>query len=387
MALVPVNPSWTNVDIAHLVDNWMVDIDGTQRRMSGRVRAVQVLAEATMHLVAQSPRTTFALARDTDNLPAFYNAADPFHAWRYQDDDRQGRDRTVRILAVPKSSNVSDANCFASVPAAQSNTQSYSFILNTGTNHHWEHYYSEIPIPRGDEANGIIDGAVSTWGAMRILDIAVQDTELFDLDMDLHGGVNMDDARPTRIITSQLVEDTRKSLHDHRTTGMPVDFAWSADSQAGTWNPGDSPGNRLGMTVDADADGADTFVNLLDHAHTSRDANSPGMTAHVYRAGWGREDVVNGQMVKYQWRVHAGMNTSDASNGRFMVEGPIDSGYVNVTANVAAPARYEFAALVHLNSARADDDATAGRNKFDLSAQCHNGRIHILGWTSERVAP
>lgn len=387
MAKVPVNPSWSNVDIAPLVDNWVVDLDGTQRRMSAKVRAVQVLAEAVTHLVGQSPRTIVTLGRDTKNLPAYYNTADPLHVWRYNDDERRARNRTVRILAVPKEINVSDANCFAATFGGQSNEQSYAFNLNVVANYHWEHYATDIDIDRGDEANAVVNAGLSTYGAMRILDVAVQDLELFDLDLDLHGGISLDDAKPTRIVTTQLVEDTRALLHQHRTTGMPVDFAWSADAEAGTWNPGDSPGDRLGMTVDADTDGADTYVNLLDHSHTSRDANSPGMSAHVYRAGWGREDVANGQMIKYQWRFLVALNTSDADNAMVKVEGPVDFTEVNVAANISAPVWVDANAHVHLNSAVGDDERGTGRNKFDVFGQCHNGRLHVLAWTGERVAP
>jgi len=69
MARIPVNPSWSNVDISSLVDNWMIDADGTTRRLSGRVRPVHALGQAVSHVVGQSPRTLVTKARAANSLP------------------------------------------------------------------------------------------------------------------------------------------------------------------------------------------------------------------------------------------------------------------------------------------------------------------------------
>jgi hypothetical protein len=386
MARIPVNPSWSNVDISSLVDNWMIDADGTTRRLSGRVRPVHALGQAVSHVVGQSPRTLVTKARAANALAAYANTANPHLAYQVTDDDHQARDRVYRILAVPPAINVTDSNTFAATYAGQSNEQSYAYNLNVATNNHWEVYYSEIPVPRGDEANAVINFGVSTYGAMRILDVTIQDVELFDLDED-YERVTMDTARSMDVITPQLVEDTRKALHNHRTKGLPIDSSWSADTDAGTWKATDSPGDEFGMTVDSGVDGVDTYVNLLDHAETSRTANTPGVSSHVYRAGWGREDVANGQLVKYRWNFHAAVNEAGVANAMVKVEGPIDASHVVVNAVITAPAWYTLPAHVHLNASIGDDERGAGRNKFDVFGQANNGKLHILGWTAERVAP
>jgi len=385
MALIPVNPAWSNVDISHIADNWVVDIDGTARRMSSRVRPIQALAEATTHLVGQSPRITFGMARPTDGLADSMNTAEPLHVWQYNDNDRQGRDRVVRILAVPMAANVSNTNTVAAVYLGTQNQQSYSYNLNVGTNYHWDLYYTEIDVPRGDEANAVINTGISTYGAMRIMDLVVQDKEIYDLQSDVHESVTMDTARPMDVITPQLVDDTRKALHNQRTKGQPVESCWSADTVSGTWNPAASPGDRRGITVDPAAVGADTYVNLLDQSFTARAANSPGFSSHVYRAGYGNDATANGQSVKCVWRFHAGLDDTDISNARIKVQGPADSAEVNVVAGIGAPDWYT-ATTVHANAAIADDDESISRNKFDLFAQAHNGAVHILGWTMEREA-
>jgi hypothetical protein len=140
------------------------------------------------------------------------------------------------------------------------------------------------------------------------------------------------------------------------------------------------------MVVESSADGPNTRVNLMDHAVTSRNADTPGVYVHGYRQGIGTEDTAGGTTVYYE--LHALASTTNAHvNGILYAESGWSNTTVSVTENI--PAWVAITDII-INSAQDESGATekaARTNKIDIYGSCNSGGLYVHGFTVKAKVP
>ena len=215
--------------------------------------------------------------------------------------------------------------------------------------------------------------------------ISVQDDELANLESSLYHHVVPELAKKGNEILADILEEIRAKLHLLERYNLSKLINWSAQRLAAGWQtPSTNTSTAAGIATNSA-----TYVNVIDQSFSARTANSPGWSCHVRNRGWGAQDETNGTYVKVPVRVHGKTTGAGGLHGKVKFEGPIDSAEVTITNGAAQT--WWGSGHIHLDSTKADADATAARNKIDVFAKIDgavtNEVVYIYGLSAWQDAP
>ena len=385
------SPFWQNIDVSKISENWKTDIAGASRRLGAAALAPQIVASGINNLLGQTAHTSFAMATSsvagTYKWPADANTTDPLYEIKVPDWHIEATNYFITILAFPPEPDqnwANSSNTYISTNAfggGQTANAVYGFNASS-QNFYGEMVLDVIELPRGAASNADVTAQVSIFGGYRIMDMAIIEQPALTLDSTMgHGFAEPSLAKAANPLVDDIAEQCRDQTHKLRTRALPPVVTWSAQKGQSAWTVGSSPGDQLGMVVDQTSDGTNQEVNLLDHAFTSRNADSPGVTDYAYRQGIGPEDSKNGTTVRREVHIFASSTNNDC-NAHFIAETAWGRANIIVaTASATDPAWVELRSDVIVNSTSDEVGATeqaAKTNKIDLFGSVNQGALHVF---------
>jgi hypothetical protein len=397
MTSTSTNPNWSNTDITGETENWTSDVENASRRMGCSALAPAIVASQINNILGNTAHIAFAMATSqatgSYKYPDAANAISPLYSFMTPDMHREATSYVAYVAHMPpiNSLNWADwSNTYISTNAFGGGNSVFREYETNATNgaHYNDLIVDRISLPRGNVSNSNYHAAISVYGGARPVDVVVYAAPALTLYSDLnHGYVNPAKAKPSSPVLSDIAEDCRARLHEIRTSVIPPAATWAAQGTAtGFSQAGTSPGDQLGMVVESSADGPNTRVNLMDHAVTSRNADTPGVYVHGYRQGIGPEDTAGGTTVYYE--LHALASTTNAHvNGILYAESGWSNTTVSVTENI--PAWVAITDII-INSAQDESGATekaARTNKIDIYGSCNSGGLYVHGFTVKAKVP
>lgn len=216
----------------------------------------------------------------------------------------------------------------------------------------------------GNPTNVVEFGTIRNHGGFRVVDVIIQEDALEELIPALnHSYSDPTLAKPGKFVLDDLAEQVRKALHEIRSTNLPLVFVWS--SLGGVADPDmSSPGSLRGMAVNSEVDTG--WVNLLDHAVSSRNVSTPGVTGYAHHAGLGINTTV--PVTCYV----LGERNSSAGDAQVRFESSWTNATADLTYNGTGSLGWVGVTGLNLNSALRDDDPGHG-NKIDIFGQTSAG--------------
>jgi hypothetical protein len=379
---ITVNPYHSNTDVEDFSTNWVQDQDGIDRRQGCRAKAGTVVSYAINNLAGTHPRPLFWMT-----LPFFRNGhadwadhtnatADLFE-FLWDKTHNQGRLATLKSIEMPRQFvnapvNSDGVNTFLELQWAGVYGGSVDGTANTakqpiGTT--FSNYFTamdmeSVPVNIGNPTNLVEFGTFKSHAGYRFLDIAVTEDSLLELVPELnHSYADPTIAKPGKFVLADAAEQARSALHEIRKTNLPVVFTWS--SLGGVANPDMvSPGSLRGMAVNSEADVG--WVNLLDHAISSRNASTPGVAGYAYKSGVG----LNGSVPVTCYVL--GQRNSSAGDAQVRFETSWSNATVDLTYNGTGSLGWVGVTGLTMNSAIEDNSAT-NENKVDIYGSVTSG--------------
>lgn len=361
MTQIPSMYPSVGLDLEAICKPWTTSLnDGTDKRMMNRAAALRSLAQVLNHCLGRYPRVMFQ--QNMKIVDAEAVGADPLYQWYYDDQVVNGRSSTATVIHVPRTAGAGDwyagrytggavtekTTVYTSVPGAST---PYANIMETS-----------YQVDRGAAAAAEITESASTFNGFTMTGISVQDDELSDLVSSLHDYVVPELAKKGYEVLDDLLEEIRAKLHLLERYNLSKLINWSAQRLAAGWqtvSAGTSDASGM-ATISA------SYVNVIDQVTATRSATSPGWSCHVRNRGWGAQDETNGTYVKAMCRVHAVCAGAGGLHGKVRFEGPLDSCEIEITNGAAQQWWGGASDYIHLDSTKADTDATAARNKIDV---------------------
>lgn len=378
---IPSPQTWVGIDIKPICRNWFYDKTGANRRMLNRAVAYQRLASGINHLAGRCPRPTFMQLQLEGSGDA--GGSNPLYYWRYDDRVDNGRKRVVRFLALPAVNYSGDAILLQRDVDGNNYANSASYSANAAypaANYPEDLFWGEVLIDARPESGAppgsndvsdveVVEGLGTTNG-LTLIDVVVVDCELDRLSSRDYIGVDPSGAVTGAPILANIAERCRAVLHEIRGTNLPIDIMWAAHTTGGAWATPTSPGGATGMVVSVDTDGAENYVNLLDHDVTARTENSAGVSSHAQYCGTGDPTTDAGKQVKVLCRVFGATSAGDATNAYVKFVGPEHLGNnfseILITANATPAWHGNSDHFVYLNPNAADTWTNVDRNKIDV---------------------
>ncbi|MHC4619692.1 MAG: hypothetical protein ACYTEQ_18255 [Planctomycetota bacterium] len=381
MTTISINPKWhTNVNVEAMCRPYTIDIDGSARRMGTRSKALVRVGEATGHCLARTALVHFHRAIPAEYRPAQANTIDPLYFWNKQDYFRNGRQYRTMALGSPRTGADGATNAYL----ATGSSETVRITQNVAANY-WENpILMRYDVDRGDEANALVNSTIDAYGSLYPIDVVVQDFVLTELSTSNHTTVDTSQVKAGRKVLSGQASSVAEAHLQLKNATYPLAFSWHATGTAAGWATTTSPGDTRGMRVSSADDGVNQRVNLLDHAYTARNADTPGFQVHCEKAGWGYEGSAAGQRVSVDVAVYA--NCSADSNALVILETSDANVALNVTAadpTIVYVGTDSEAGALYLNAAVADSETGATRNKIDAFGQVNSGAMDIFfvrGW-------
>jgi len=399
MTQIDTGVFWANVDVSDESENWTVDIDNASRRMGCSALAPNIVASSLNHLLGRTGHIVFAMA--TPQVAATYlhpdnaNALNPLYEAMIPDYHREATNYRAVILSFPPDRDLNWAgwtNTYFSTNALGSGVSANALydINSSDQNYYQETRVDIIDLPRGNVTNSNQIAVLNAYGGARIIDVIIygQSADTLDSTMD-HGFVEPAKAKSAKPVLDDLAEDCRARLAEIRTQAIPPVATWCAQGTGtGFSNAGTSPGDQLGMVVNVASDQVNNRVNLMDHAITSRNSDTPGIYVHSYRQGIGPEDTVNGTTIRHAVHVLAHVTNAEC-NGKLYAESKWSNSTLTIDRNTPTWVTIED---VITNSAwdesiYTDDEGALRTNKIDLYGSVNQGALYVHSITVARKVP
>lgn len=344
---------WSGIDLTGHCRIWKQDQDGTQRRMTNRAKVWTIAAAALNHLEGRTPRMLFCQALDAVSVEACNS--NPTYSVKWIDNKINARERTVRVLALPRDSDVYNSNSLAEVytNAAGSTNAAYPESCATPT-FPVDLTYRTFHTSRGASTNAVYCQSIATSNGVNLMDVCCQEDYVNTLDSGLgHDFVFSYSATPGAPIVTGVLEDLRAKFHRLRMGQNRLAFCFLG-AAASNVHSCTSTGIRGFKTS------SETYVNILDQTITARTATSPGVMAPGYKAGVGQSNAC-GVQIYILAKKYVG-------DGYFKVIGPDHVADNNVEIAVTYDTvEWYTSGPVYLNTESAEaTDTTTARNKFDF---------------------
>jgi len=391
---------WSNLDVSGESENWTVDIDNASRRMGCSSLAPKIVTSGLNHILGRTAHVAFAMATSQATgvykFPDNQNALNPLYEFMVPDYHREATNYTAVVVAFPPDPDVNWAQW--SNTYVSTNVLGSGFSVNTtyeNATGALQNYYQDVIIdvfelPRGAVSNSNQIAVMNTYGGYRVVDVVVygQPAGRLDSDMD-HGFVEPAKAKSAKPVVNDLAEDCRARLAEIRTQAIPPVATWCAQGTGtGFSNAGTSPGDQLGMVVNVASDQVNNRVNLMDHAITSRNSDTPGIYVHSYRQGIGPEDTVNGTTIRHAVHVLAHVTNAEC-NGKLYAESKWSNSTLTIDRDTPTWVTIED---VITNSAwdesiYTDDEGALRTNKIDLYGSVNQGALYVHSITVARKVP
>ena len=393
MTLTTTSPWWANADVTGETENWKSDTENASRRMGCSATAPAIAGNTLNHLLGRTAHIAFAMS--TPNITGSYqypndeNSQSPLYSFMVSDLHKEATDYVAHVTYMPPDPDKNWAawtNTYLSTNVFGGGvTVNAIYEINTSTSNHYIDIKTDaIPLNRGNVSNSNIHATIDMYGGARVIDVVIYAMPAQTLDSDLnHGSVQPAKAKPSVPVLNDIAEDCRARLHELRTQVIPPAATWAAQGTAtGLSQAGSSPGDQLGMVVDAATDQPNNRVNLFDHAITSRNSDTPGVYVHGFRQGIGPEDTSNGTTVRYQMHVLASA-TSVESNAYLYCETAWSNSSIRIAEAGNAPTWSVIEDIV-INSAQDESGATekaARTNKIDMYGSVNQGALYVHGFS------
>lgn len=371
---------WGSIDLTGHCRVWTQDQDGVQRRMTNRSKVWIIEAAALNHLEGRTPRLLFAQAWDAATVTACDSS--PLMTARWIDNKVNSRDRTVRVLALPRDSDVYSTNVAADIytNAASASNAVFPEAANVPT-FPTDAIYRTFKVAKGGSSNAVVTEKISATNGLPIIDICCQEDQVNTLDTALdHDLVFAYSATPGAPIVTGLLEDLRAKFHRLRMGQNRLMCCFLGLASGGTYSMLSATGAGGFYIVNQGSN-----VNLLDQTVTTKSATTPGMSMPGYRSGVGL--AVSTGVIFY----FLAMRGPVGGTSTITIIGPDhiapNQASVDVTATSAT---WYQCGPVQLNTEATETDATNGRNKIDIHGSALNnpetgdGKLSvfsILGFT------
>ncbi len=396
MPKIPATIYWQNVDIAETSQNWVLDINGVERRQGARASTGRMVCYAFNHLAARHARTIFHRAIPFNDgvmgYPTVANVVAPLYAFAHRDTSRNLSSYVVRVVAMPADNAVFNESALLEINIGagySTQLERQNVATDRDVNHYADALFYSGTVNRSEFLEDTAYISVDGYGGYRPLDILIQEVPLESLDTAQDHSM----ADPFRLrSTSKVLADSARNVADGfnelRATTQPHEFSWHAIGDPagpngwGTTMSG--AGDKNGMRVAATDVGANLFVNFLDHGEVAWANNSPGMPCAVYRCGLGAETTERGQEVNVSCYALAA-TVADTSNAK--IKFLTGSSEDELDCDGTSDAKWYGPAIVTLSSDVEDDDITDSANKIDFHGQCANGALYVYALEGFRTAP
>jgi hypothetical protein len=338
------------------------------------------------HLCAHHKRTMFACGRNDGDEYTTNTGADPLYQWKLDDDWDNGRIRTYRILAMPRTSAPGGAggDAEAYVEGSSSDTTG---DMHTGTEvwtspvYPQDLRYIEIRYSRGAKGGAETTDGITVANGYTICDIAVCDEWSWNIDDSNEVGAPANGPWAGDEVLANRPKAIAEAFHKFRTLNMPLAFSWSANNCTNNNNPSNPSASGIPIKTA-------TMQNICDSTVTARSATSPGIFCPGYKAGRGDSGLTVGASVKVQCRVLA-KNVDSGSTATVRFQGPnhAANNYTDISIPVGANPAWAGTTsnYIKLNTNAEDDDATLAMNKIDILAQAVDASNYlyiyaVCGW-------
>jgi len=378
---IPVGQVFEAIDPDELAKNYR----GSARQTISAASIAQLVEQLNV-LAARCPRVLFCKMIPT----ASRGGTNWLWRWLVADYVQNASEHEFRALALLRESDPATGNAYwarLDNALAEDSTcvgpESAAVVPSWAS---WQRYYGESATFVRTAANRAPADAMQQEGIIcqnyhRVGGLVVQDVPLTSLDVEDHAYVATPPRSGDLVLGGNVLEALRSTLHEIRTTNLPVVVSWAAIGDGADYATAlyDNEASEMGIHI-ASTDYLNVMMPNISAAKSweTRSATTPGFVSHVYRCGVGDTSTTAGGKLKVNCYVLAKATTEDATV-RF--EGPLDSTEIAVTVAGGLDWYGGTSSSIYLDPTVANNNATTAMNKIDVCGKTDDvdGDLWIYG--------